>query len=445
MTDSDRPEQNIEDLIGPSDDGDNPLEKVRRSLSDEEWQALMDGSMSVPSDVDPVVLFLTPVAEEAAELVEWLRERATVLPQNQAKKPTKTPMHEFCAVIISDSFLPIPGGLEQFADGIPVAILDDGGTAGSTGNTWRMPRPIAQLQNSDVIESLLMGDHPPRREEIPTAPSPAGTVSVQQPSRREVPVRPDVISAIRALLEARQSGESIAEALRRWVADDPAFLGWVELKVGETGIEVKVGGQEPGTVLRSVGDEIDVGEPIPTTSGSLGPFVGLPISDAWLGFLARNGDEARREFWRAFELIPLIEQLIPSTSGAGTSLMEDPEDRFCRLLETRLQAAERRGGSPPGVLLLEAPGGSRELVASVSGLLRGSDWLEVSGERVWILLDQSEEGAASSLTQRLTEAVPGLRGAGTIRVSTGVLARECMERVSELMRTSDQLHIEEQA
>ncbi|MGE4601524.1 MAG: hypothetical protein AAEJ65_01310, partial [Planctomycetota bacterium] len=74
MTDSDRPEQNIEDLIGPSDDGDNPLEKVRRSLSDEEWQALMDGSMSVPSDVDPVVLFLTPVAEEAAELVEWLRE-----------------------------------------------------------------------------------------------------------------------------------------------------------------------------------------------------------------------------------------------------------------------------------------------------------------------------------------------------------------------------------
>ncbi|NRA74650.1 MAG: hypothetical protein HRU16_01805 [Planctomycetes bacterium] len=441
MTDSEKPEQNIEDLIGPSGGGENPLDKVRNSLSDEEWQALLDGSLALPPDVGPVVLFLTPDSDEAAELVEWLDGRATVLPQNQARKPVKTPMHEFCCVVISDTFLPIAGGLVEFAEGIPVAVLDDGAAAGPAGDIWRLPRPIAQLQNSDVIESLLMGEHPPGHEEI----ADVQPVSPRPPERPQGTALPDAISAIRAVLEARQRGESTAEALRRWVVDDPAFHGWVELKLGATGIEVKVGGKEPGTVLRSVGDEIDIGAPIPTTSGSLGPFVGLPISDAWLGFLARNSDEARHEFWRAFGLIPLIEQLMPTTSSAGTPMVEDPEDRFRRLLETRLQAANRRGGSPPGVLLLEFPGGSQQLLAGLSGVLRGSDWLEVTGEQVWILLDQPEQGAASSLTQRLSEALPGLRGAGTIRVSTGIQARECMDRVTQLMRTNDQLHIEEES
>jgi hypothetical protein len=87
----------------------------------------------------------------------------------------------------------------------------------------------------------------------------------------------------------------------------------------------------------------------------------------------------------------------------------------------------------------------QQLLAGLSGVLRGSDWLEVAGEQVWILLDQPEQGAASSLTQRLSEALPGLRGAGTIRVSTGIQARECMDRVTQLMRTNDQLHIEEES
>ena len=448
MTDSDQPEQNIEDLIGPSRESANPIDQVRSSLGEEEWKALLEGPLNPPDEFGPVLLFLTPEAEEAAELLEWLRGRATVLPLNRAQKPTVTPMSDFCAVIIRDSILPIAGGLEQFTEGIPVAILQDGGEPGCDGNLWRLPRPIVQLQNSDVIDSLLLGQHPPGGSKPPPEHSPPPEQSPppsdhgRQQGNGARDDLPDTISAIRELLEARKKGDSTIEALRRWVVDDPAFLGWVELKNATEGIEVKVGGKEPGKVLRSVGDEIDIGEPIPTTVGSLGPFVGLPISDVWLGFLARNAAEGRKEFWKMFALVPLIEQLIPSVSGDGTPLVEDPEDRFCRLLETRLNSAQRRGGAP-GVLVLESPGGSQDLVATVSGLLRGSDWMEVAGERLWVLLDHPDQGAIESLTQRLGEALPGLRGGGTINVSSGVQARECMERVVQLLRNSDHLHIEE--
>ncbi len=58
-----------------------------------------------------------------------------------------------------------------------------------------------------------------------------------------------------------------------------------------------------------------------------------------------------------------------------------------------------------------------------------------------MLIDQPEPGAAESLTRRLDEAIPGLRGGGIIGVSTGEVARECMERARQLLRGSDQLRI----
>ncbi|MEC9476031.1 MAG: hypothetical protein VX764_03220 [Planctomycetota bacterium] len=442
MTDSEPPEQSIDDLIGPSGSPQNPLDQVRQNLTAEEWKALRIDSLDLPVDSGPVLLFYTPSAEEAAELHEWLSDRVTILPLHQMRKPVASPMHEFCAMIVSESFLPLDQELEQFAEGIPVALLRDGGDPGFEGNLWQLPRPITQLKNADVIESLLQGEHPPtisehRREKFVSPvpePPPLATAPID--------ARPDTISAIRALLEARKNGDSTSEALRRWVVEDPAFLGWVELKNAADGIEVKVGGKDPGSVLRSVGDEIDTGEPIPTTVGSLGPFFGFPISESWLGFLARNTTEGRKEFWNTFSLVPLIEQLIPRVAGDGTPLVEDPQDRFCRLLATRLNSAKRRGGVP-GVLLLESPEGCQELVSTARELLRGSDWMEVAGQRLWILLDQPEQGAVESLTRRFSEALPGLRGGGTIRVPTDVSAEQCMERVMELLQSSDRLRIEE--
>jgi len=108
---------------------------------------------------------------------------------------------------------------------------------------------------------------------------------------------------------------------------------------------------------------LDVGEPIPTEPGSLGPFVGVPLPDAWLGFLARDPQAARREFFRAFQLLPLIDELVPALATDGKPLVEDPEQRFTRLLDTRIRAAERRGvARRRSRRNCEAPTGSRYAV-----------------------------------------------------------------------------------
>jgi len=195
-------------------------------------------------------------------------------------------------------------------------------------------------------------------------------------------------------------------------------------------------------VLRSIGDEIDIDSPIPTEAGTLGPFIGIPITGSWLGFLARDPQAARREFFRAFRLLPLIDDLIPATTEDGTPVIEAPENRFERLLESRIDAAQKRGAAAPGVLVLEHPDGVQMLTDRITEQLRGCDWVEVADERLWILLDQPEKGtAAPGITRRLLDNVPGIRGGGVIGVSPGQAARECMDRARSLLRDGDQLRI----
>jgi hypothetical protein len=94
-------------------------------------------------------------------------------------------------------------------------------------------------------------------------------------------------------------------------------------------------------------------------------------------------------------------------------------------------------------VLLESPGASQQRATRITALLRGGDWIEAAGERLWILLDQPEQGAAESLSRRLAEAVPGIRGAGTMTLSTDIQARDYMDRVIQILQSNDELYIED--
>ena len=254
-------------------------------------------------------------------------------------------------------------------------------------------------------------------------------------------LQPDGLAAIRVLLEARMNGELLVDALRRWVLDDSAFLGWAELNSSDDQLDLTVGGRDRGAVLRSLGDPLDEEQPLPTGVGQFGRLIGLPHDGSWLGFLARDPDAGRRELFKVLQMLPLLERLSPPPQESESPQVEDPENRFSRLLATRLRAVER-GGPAPGVLLLEHAVDSNRLVDK--DLLRGTDWIESSQSGLWVLLDHPALGAAEALTRRLEEALPGIRGGGVIGVSAGEVAQECMERCKELLRNSDHLRIVDQ-
>jgi len=330
-------------------------------------------------------------------------------------------------------------------------------------------RPLHSQSNRKTFDFILaqesygeeepwsepVDDHQPPAEEYPAQfrqpsdllneeekSSLMGAVELEPSVEAADDLQPDSLEAVKALLEARLSGTKSSEALRNWVVGDPAFLGWVELSREDGSVSVKAGGRNQGAVLRSIGDEIDIDSPIPTEAGTLGPFIGIPITGSWLGFLARDPQAARREFFRAFRLLPLIDDLIPATTEDGTPVIEAPENRFERLLESRIDAAQKRGAAAPGVLVLEHPDGVQMLTDRITEQLRGCDWVEVADERLWILLDQPEKGtAAPGITRRLLDNVPGIRGGGVIGVSPGQAARECMDRARSLLRDGDQLRI----
>ncbi|MDE0960468.1 MAG: hypothetical protein OSB09_06785 [Planctomycetota bacterium] len=256
-----------------------------------------------------------------------------------------------------------------------------------------------------------------------------------------VDLQPDGLAAMKVLLKARMDGVLLVDALRQWVVGDPAFLGWAELSSSEDEVELKVGGRDRGAVLRSIGDQLDGSQPLPTGVGQFGPLIGLPHDQSWLGFLARDEDAGRRELFKVLQLLPLLERLIPDQESNESSSVEDPENRFSRLLTTRLRAVER-GGPAPGVLLLEHIGEPHRLIEK--DLLRGTDWIESSEAGLWVLLDHPSLGAAEALTLRLEKALPGIRGGGVIGVPAGEVARECMERCKDLLRNSDHLRIVDQ-
>lgn len=465
MTDSEPPEPSIGDLIGPSDGEGRPPpegEQLRREIDQqkrENEKLFEEGRDDAAADMNRLDLVLIHhgnlrVHEEMADRIgdkASLHGYPTVAAAQQ-----KYPCH-----IAGCDFVIVYGHahrLDQFAEYQDrlIEMVDEDSPVPESSDVPRIVRPIVSSANDEIFDFLLASPDQDSATPAPSsAPAPGNDFDLPRLSEEELSrltfepetttspahdLQPDAMAAVKALLKARKDGVVSAEALRNWVMSDPAFLGWAELRRSGDEISVKVGGHDPGAVLRSIGDELDVGEPIPTEPGSLGPFVGVPLPEAWLGFLARDPQAARREFFRAFQLLPLIDDLVPAIASDGMPLIEDPEQRFTRLLDTRIRSAERRGVAP-GVLVLEHTQGGRDLAERIPKELRGTDWVEICGDRLWVLIDQPEPGAAESLTRRLDQAIPGIRGGGILGVSTGEMARECMERARQLLRGSDQLRI----
>ncbi|NCF99898.1 MAG: hypothetical protein GWP39_10370 [Planctomycetia bacterium] len=372
----------------------------------------------------------------------------------------------YCGVIVTEEFVKNADDLLEWAGNKPVAILRGEDRSGTYGPLWSLVRPLDSDVNHKIIEQLFLGNHPPEKM-TDSFPREVGvedirlewqkdefselSQAVYEPLEQELDLKEkyvapaismNLIQFVEALLNARQTGETSTEAIKRWAESDEAFFGWAELRPKEDSHDVKVGGRDPGEVFRALGDEITRNSPLPSEPGTLGPFMGLPAEDCWLGLLPVDSLSARSVFWGALGLLPNIENLIPATRGDGSPSFEDPTIRFERLLQSRLYASER-SCVKPGVIVIEELGDPEETVRKLRGILRKSDWIEYSGQEIWVLLEPPENVVPESLIRRIKEVLPEIRGGGTMGCARGRdNAIECMNRAREILRGGDSLHIQ---
>ena len=453
--------------------GEDFAREIYGRLTPEQREMVRDEGTGDPIQELPGILVLGNDSDFYA-LQGILGHRATLVPESRYLHPFSDQMSIFTGVIVADSYNAQGSDLLQRAEGKPVAVVDTALEPGAHGGLWSLTRPLDDRANEVVYGRLLQGEHPESIQQRSgsnrvTVGNPTASVVLDPEEYQEVvkvaysPFEEidregltaaaagfreesvaDPLGLVQLLLDSRMTGESSAEAIKRWVESETGLFGWVELNPqGEGPPLVQVGGREPGEVYRRLGDVFDLKTPIPAATGDYGPFIGMTVEDYWLGILPGESEYSRRSFWRVLELLPQMEEMIPRKHADGSPRIENPEDRFERLLHSRIRSAERHG-TLPGVVLLEVPDSVKDPVARVRNEVRAADWCEVSGDRIWILLDQSEPGTAKGLSSRLLKVLPGVRGGGTIGACTGYVARQCMDRAIDLMRNNDTLKIEEE-
>ena len=479
----------IDALIGHRGDGENPqpserdlVKQVLDKLTPEQRQMASDEMFQSLESRGPGLLVLAK-DHDFYILQGHLSQRATLVPKkNASEDPFCDSMSSYSGVIVGAEFVTSEEDLLQRARGKPVAIISSDSEARSHGNLWSLAQPLNSQQNEVVYLNLLDGRHPEAGvgTNVSKPASLAGDLmhSILDPEELQEVMKPyepldsihdplerileeasvaentsateealgeaDPLALIRILLESRSTGESSTDAIKKWVENEPFLHGWAELTPESMGPpKVRVGGHRPGEVFRQLGAVMDSRAPIPKGSGDYGPFVGLSAGDHWLGILPGNSPQSRRLFWQVLELLPQVENLVPIRHTDGSPIIEDPESRFERLLHSRIRSSERHGVLP-GVLVVEVPGEAQEVLSRLQREIRATDWCEVAGNRIWILLDHPEPGTARGLSSRILKALPGIRGGGTIGACTGYVARQCMDRVLELLQSSDSLSIEEE-
>ena len=478
----DHEDPTIDSLIGhgsrkeiPSGKGDDFVQEILGRLTPEQKALAREEATRDRLGELPGILVLGSDSDSYS-LQGLLGTRATLVPENRHLSPFSDQMNSYSGVIVTEQYITEESDLLRRSLGIPVAIVKPGFAPGVEGLVWRLTRPLESVENEIVFAQLVRGHHPNTRNGLheqfgntETASEFARKLFDNPEEYREVTqaafeplkemhdtsgtaaeppgsndINADPLGLVRTLLDSRHTGESIASAIKRWVESETSLFGWVELTPnGDNPPLVQVGGHRPGEVYRRLGDVLDTHTPLPSSKGDYGPFIGLPVADHWLGVLPGESAESRRSFWRVLEILPQVENLIPRSHPDGSPRVEDPADRFERLLNSRIRSAERHG-TLPGVLLLEIPESEKNPLSRLRMEIRESDWCEVEGNRIWILLDQPEPGTAVGLTSRILEALPGVRGGGTIGACTGYIARQCMDRVIDMLRSNDTLRIEEE-
>ncbi len=436
-------------------DGGKPFEpkgSLRDLLSDEEFREILAPFPGDGGGPDEMVLVLSGNPDDAERINAYLLRRGA---RSQPVTDRFTALdelraHEFRAFIIAleaigpepsrylervrEARSPLSLGFVAEADAsVPAWIEEEGPLVRRPLEDDELVRLFPWAVLSDVGEVDPSGSPALEPPHAITAAPPAGLVPGSPSTRSPAPAgrSPDWLAAVRALLEARRTGEATAEALRRWAERDPACAGWGEVREQGDALNLRAGGIERAALLASLAAEIDAMPEPPQFPGTRGGFGCLPGVPAWTAFWWRDPDAGRRGWERLASLLPLVEAMHPV---AARSVPEGnvPRERLLRLLDSRMHASTRHGGSL-ALLLVEPPepAGLLPLVDAIGSQMRGEDWLELTPGRLWILLDRPDAAVVPAITARLRALPDGgrLRGLGALWRPGGENAVDLVTRV----------------
>ncbi len=252
-----------------------------------------------------------------------------------------------------------------------------------------------------LMESVAPQTGPTVEERI--RPPPAA----ETPPAAEHSSGPDPLLAVQALLEAKAVGEDLVAGLRRWAERDPAILGVVECHLDEAEWRLRAATPVVGErhhMLLLLLDHLGSPPAVPEEPATAGPFSLIPLFRSPRSCVALWHQDATV----GSDLLRRLRPLLPLIQA----LPEKPEDEneaavrelFIALLESRMRATDR-GEGHLGILLVEAPEGESPalLCRDLKSTLRGGDWIEVVGTRLYVILDHPGKGTLAAIGARLRE------------------------------------------
>lgn len=309
--------------------------------------------------------------------------------------------------------------------------------------------------SDEELERLVVLLGPPSLPEVGKAPAKstagAGRAEPVVSTRLEAepratpppgkPPAPDPFLAVRFLLEARLEGRALEEGLLRWAEEDPAVRGWVDRRDQRGELLLRAGGdagEDRTGMLTALLDRVQTLGGGVTDPTALGPFALFPHTggyDGWVALWHREPEAAEQIVRGLRQLRPLL------ASVRGGQPAPSGRERFVSLLGSRMRAAERSRGRLG--LLLFAPAQDREvarLAKMLRALLRGGDWVEPMGDRVYVILDEPERRVFSAIGARLRE-LPGLERLRVVALAWTPLdgsAARFLEKAEKLLEAGDQ-------
>ncbi len=369
-------------------------------LSDDEIQALLGPGPAPGSDP---VLVLCPDPAEVGVLEDRLRaaNRPAVTAADRYEALDLFRARPYAGVVVAAEALPPDPGwyLDRFREVDPavrIAVVHDPGAEPPAGAAVAVSRPLTR----DKVDLLLPPAGSPLPPPVPEEPA--------VPPRSAAPGQPSV--PVQALLEARVRGEGVAEALRRWADTAPEVLGWAEIENGggEWRVRARAGGQHPRQLVLLLLQALDGRDGHLDGPLAVGPFSLFPVRGPGRRYLAlRLPDEAASRALVAGigPLLPLLDRLAPVSPRLGEG---DARERFVALLGSRMRGVQRRRGRL-ALLVVEVPAGDEpgRVCSLLRSVLRGADWTEPVGSRVYTILDEPDEGVFAALGARL-RTLPGI-------------------------------------
>ncbi len=369
-------------------------------LSDDEIQALL-GPGPAPG-ADPVLVLCSDPAEVAL-LEDRLRasNRPAVTAADRYEALDLFRARPYAGVVAAAEVLPPDPDwyLDRFREVDPavhIAVLHDPGAEPPAGAAVAVSRPLTRDKVDLLVPPAGSPPPPPAPEEPAVPPGPA------------VPGRPPGL--VQALLEARVRGEGVAEALRRWADAAPEVLGWAEMENGggEWRVRARAGGQHPRRLVLRLLQALDGRDGHIDGPLAVGPFSLFPEQGPGRRYLALRLPDAGAS--RALvagigPLLPLLDRLAPASPRLGEG---DARERFVALLGSRMRGVQRRRGRL-ALLVVEVPAGDEpgRVCSLLRSVLRGADWTESVGSRVYTILDEPDERVFAALGARL-RTLPGI-------------------------------------